>query len=90
MALFLIDLLLFECQLFQAAENDQRVKRGEQPLPDEDISKVFRPIAPPSRLDNVLVNSQIGHYCEQLNRFASQSFGKLYMAKAIQNSSQKQ
>ncbi|XP_065061841.1 eukaryotic translation initiation factor 3 subunit H-like [Rhopilema esculentum] len=73
----------------RAAENDQRIKRGEQPLPEEDMTKVFRPIPPPSRLDNTLVNSQINNYCQELTQFASQSFTKLYMAEAIQSTQQK-
>jgi len=74
----------------RAAENEQRIKRGEQPLPDEDLSKIFRSIVPPSRLDNVLVNSQIDYFCQQLNAFSSQSFTKFYLAEAIQSTTQKQ
>merc|ERR1712180_86718 len=65
-------------------ENDLRTQRGEAPLPDEDITKVFRPIQPPSRLDNLLSAAQIGTYTEQLNEFSSQSFAKLFVAEAIQ------
>ena len=72
----------------QAAENDQKIKRGEQPQADEDLTKVFRPIPPPQRLDNVLVNAQISTYCTQLKQFASQSFAKLYTAEAIQSEGQ--
>jgi len=74
----------------RAAENEQRIKRGEQPLPDEDLSKIFRSILPPSRLENVLVNSQIDYFCKQLNEFSSQSFTKFYLAEAIQTATQKQ
>merc|ERR1711976_328585 len=65
-------------------ENQQRVARGEQPLPDEDLSKIFKPMQPPSRLDSLLLSSQITNYVGQINDFATQSFGKLFMADALQ------
>lgn len=65
-------------------ENETRRNRGEPSLPEEDINKLFRPIQPPSRLDNLLMTSQIGTYCEQMNEFASQSFAKLFVAEAVQ------
>ena len=74
--------------LFQATENDIRKQRGEPPLPEEDLSRLFRPIQPPPRLDNILTTSQISTYCGQLNQYASQSFGKLYMAEAVQKAGQ--
>eukprot|EP00794_Sanderia_malayensis_P004651 gene4651-5259_t len=72
----------------RAAENDQREKRGEQPLPEDDITKIFRPIPPTPRLDNVLVNAQLSTYCQQLKQFASQSFAKLYTAESIHSKEQ--
>jgi len=68
----------------KAQENDIRRQRGEEIPPEEDLNKLFRPIQPPSRLDNLLMTSQIGTYCEQLNEFASQSFAKLFVAEAVQ------
>jgi len=68
----------------RAAENELRKSRGEAPLPEEDIHKVFRPLAPPARLDYLLTSAQIGTYCDQLNQFSSQSFGKLFMAEKVQ------
>lgn len=65
-------------------ERNMRIQRGEEPPPEEDLTKLFRPIQPPSRLDNLLMTSQIGTYCEQLNEFASQSFAKLFVAEAVQ------
>ena len=68
----------------QAQENELRKQRGEAPLPEEDINKVFRPLQPPPRLENLLTSAQIETYCDQLNQFASQSFGKLFMAEKVQ------
>jgi len=65
-------------------DNDLRKQRGEAPLPDEDINKIFRPIQPPPRLDNLLATAQIGTYCDQLNQFGSQSFSKLFIAEQVQ------
>jgi len=69
------------------AESAARVQRGEQALPDEDINKIFRPLQPPARLDSLLLSSQIQAYSEQINEFAAQSFGKMFMAEALQESS---
>merc|ERR1711915_466128 len=69
----------------RAAENAQRQTRGEPPLPDEDISKQFKPIAPLPRLDAMITSGQISNYCKQISQFCSQSLGKLYVSKALQH-----
>ncbi|XP_065669947.1 eukaryotic translation initiation factor 3 subunit H [Hydra vulgaris] len=68
----------------RAQENDLRKQRGEQPLPDEDLNKLFRPLQPPQRLDNLLATAQIATCCDQLNDYAAQSFSKLFLAESIQ------
>jgi len=65
-------------------DNDLRKQRGEPPLPEEDINKIYRPLQPPTRLDNMLSTAQIGTYCDHLAEFATQSFGKLYIAESVQ------
>ena len=70
--------------LLQTQENQQRATRGEAPLPDEDLSKIFKAMQPPSRLDSLLLSSQITNYVGQINDFATQSFGKLFMADCLQ------
>ena len=65
-------------------ENEARKAKGEQPLPEEDINKIFKPLVPPPRLDGLLTSSQIDTYSQQINEFAAQSFGKLFMAEALQ------
>ncbi|CAN0181778.1 eukaryotic translation initiation factor 3 subunit H [Lampetra fluviatilis] len=64
-------------------ENVQREARGDQPLAEEDISKLFKPPGPPSRLDTLLIAGQINTYCQQINEFTSQNLGKLFMAEAL-------
>ncbi|XP_076463227.1 eukaryotic translation initiation factor 3 subunit H-B-like [Babylonia areolata] len=65
-------------------ENQQRQARGEPPLPEEDINKLFKPLQPPPRLDCLLVASQIDQYCTSMSEFCSQSIGKLLMAESLQ------
>lgn len=69
---------------FQQQENQQRVARGEKPLPDEDINKLFKPLPTPSRLESLLITGQIDNYCQQIGEFAAQSFGKLFLAESLQ------
>lgn len=65
-------------------ENELRKQRGEPPLPEEDLNKLFRPLQPPARLDNMLLTGQIHTYCDHLGEFATQSFGKLFIAESVQ------
>ena len=68
----------------RATENELRKTRGEPPLPEEDTSKLFKPLAAPLRLDNMLTTAQIATYCDHLGEFATQSFGKLFIAESVQ------
>ena len=70
--------------LIQQQENTQRVQRGEKPLPEEDINKIFKPLPTPQRLDSLLITGQIDNYCQQIGEFSSQSFGKLFLAESLQ------
>ncbi|KAA8591553.1 hypothetical protein FQN60_016927 [Etheostoma spectabile] len=65
-------------------ENAQRQSRGEPPLPEEDISKMFKPPQPPPRMDTLLIAGQINNYCQNVKEFTSQNLGKLFMAEALQ------
>uniref|UniRef100_A0A8B9KXS3 Eukaryotic translation initiation factor 3 subunit H n=1 Tax=Astyanax mexicanus TaxID=7994 RepID=A0A8B9KXS3_ASTMX len=66
-------------------ENAQRQSRGEPPLPEEDISKMFKPPQPPPRMDTLLIAGQINNYCQNVKEFTSQNLGKLFMAEALQD-----
>lgn len=78
---------LFTCPLLllQQQENQQRISKGDTALPEEDINKIFKPIPTPARLDSLLLAGQINNYCHQIEEFASQSFGKLFMADSLQS-----
>ncbi|XP_071494866.1 eukaryotic translation initiation factor 3 subunit H-B-like [Diadema antillarum] len=67
-------------------ENAAREARGEAPLPDEDLNKLFKPPTMPSRLDTMLLAGQMKNYCTEVKHLASQSFGKLFMADGLQPS----
>ncbi|EDO39430.1 predicted protein [Nematostella vectensis] len=66
-------------------ENQSRIQRGEDPLPDEDLSKMFKPLPVPSRLDNLLLSEQVNTYCQHVHQFSTQSFGKFFLAQALQD-----
>ena len=68
----------------QTQENQLRQSRGDPPLPDDDINRMFKPPQPPPRLDSLLLSQQINCYVEQITEFATQSFGKLFMADSLQ------
>ena len=67
------------------AENSARRARGEPPLPEEDINKIFKPLPPMSRLETLLISNQIKNYCQQINDFSSTSFSNLFITEAVQN-----
>lgn len=65
-------------------ENMQRQSRGEPPLPEEDLSKLFKPPQPPARMESLLIAGQINTYCQNIKEFTAQNLGKLFMAQALQ------
>ncbi|KAG8441681.1 hypothetical protein GDO86_010748 [Hymenochirus boettgeri] len=67
-------------------ENIQRQSRGEPPLPEEDVSKLFKPPLTPPRMDSLLIAGQINTYIQNIKEFTSQNLGKLFMAEALENS----
>ncbi|KAF5889903.1 eukaryotic translation initiation factor 3 subunit H, partial [Clarias magur] len=54
-------------------ENTQRQSRGEPPLPEEDLTKLFKPPQPPARMDSLLIAGQINTYCQTVKEFTSQN-----------------
>jgi len=65
-------------------ENSARTARGEDPLPDEDLSKIFKPIVPPSRLNSLVLSGQILSSSEQISQFCSESLAKLFSIEPLQ------
>lgn len=66
-------------------ENNLRVAKGEEPVPDEEVLKAFRPLPVPSRLNSMIVSGQINTYSQHISQFCSQSLAKLYMTQALQS-----
>ena len=67
------------------AEAVARRARGEEPLPEEDLTTnpMFKPIPKPSRLDSLLITNQMSAYCQQINQFSGQSFAKLFLMRSL-------
>nr|XP_021149906.1 eukaryotic translation initiation factor 3 subunit H [Columba livia] len=63
----------------------QKHSRGEPPLPEEDINKLFKPPQPPPRMESLLIAGQINTYCQNIKEFNAQNLGKLFMAQALQD-----
>ena len=59
------------------------------PENEEDVNQMFKPIAHPSRLESLLITNQINNYCHQINQFAGQGFGKLYVVAGLQGNNEK-
>nr|CAG4640881.1 EOG090X06SH [Eulimnadia texana] len=68
----------------RALENSARQARGEPPLPDEDLNKLFKPIPVPPRLDPMVLSAQVAVHCQQISVFCSQALGKLFLSDALQ------
>jgi len=57
---------------------------------EEDLTQMFKPITHPSRLESLLITNQINNYCHQINQFAGQGLGKLYVVAGLQVSEKKE
>lgn len=71
-------------------ENKTRETKGEQPVPDEEILKLFRPLPVPPRLNSMIVSGQINTYAQHISQFCAQSLAKLYMTQTLQNAKTQQ
>lgn len=66
-------------------ENAGRQERGQALLPEEDpTNPIFKPIPNHSKLESLLIRSQISVYCDQINTFAGTSFSKLFLLGGVQ------
>ncbi|RDB28598.1 Eukaryotic translation initiation factor 3 subunit H [Hypsizygus marmoreus] len=63
-------------------ENATRVAQGLAPLPEEDVARLFKIPAEPSRLESMLLLGQIDAYGKSLAGTASTGLVKMYAAKA--------
>lgn len=69
----------------QQAENDRRVSMGQDPIPEEDLSKntLFKPIQEPARFETYLISNQIAIHANYMTQSAAKSFHKLYAMEAL-------
>jgi translation initiation factor 3 subunit H len=63
-------------------ENQARIAQGLVPLPEEDVSRLFKIPAEPSRLESLLLLGQIDAYAKSLGDTSSTNLVKMYTAKA--------
>ena len=62
-------------------ENAARVAQGLAPLPEEDVSRLFKIPAEPSRLDSMLLLGRIDAYSKTLEETTSTGLVKMYAAR---------
>ena len=62
-------------------ENASRVAQGLAPLPEEDVSRLFKIPAEPSRLESMLLLGRIDTYAKTLEETASVGLVKMYAAR---------
>jgi translation initiation factor 3 subunit H len=75
--------------LKQSQENAIRISKGETAVPEEEITKLFKPLPTPARLVPMMVSGQINTYSKHISQFCSQSLAKLYMTTALQGAKTK-
>ncbi|KAF9229361.1 hypothetical protein BS17DRAFT_723053 [Gyrodon lividus] len=63
-------------------ENAQRVAQGLNPLPEEDVNRLFKIPAEPSRLESMLLLGQVDAYAKSLESSAGIGLVKMYGARA--------
>lgn len=63
-------------------ESAMRVAQGLAPLPEEDVSRMFRIPPEPSRLEGMLLLGQIDGQAKNLDLAASANLVKMYAARA--------
>lgn len=63
-------------------ENVNRVVQGLAPLPEEDVSRLFKIPPEPSRLESMLLLGQVDAYAKTLEGTSGLSLVKMYAARA--------
>jgi translation initiation factor 3 subunit H len=63
-------------------ENAVRVQQGLAPLPEEDVTRIFRIPPEPSRLEGTLLLGQVDAHAKALEGAASLGLTKMYAARA--------
>jgi len=65
-------------------ENKQRIDRNEDPIPMEDLNKMFKSLPPPSRMNPLILSGTIQNTSEEVSEFCSQSMAKLFISEPLQ------
>ncbi|ORE05706.1 hypothetical protein BCV72DRAFT_134022 [Rhizopus microsporus var. microsporus] len=65
-------------------ENAERIEKGQQPLPEDEVNTLFKLPPEPSRLDSMILNAQMHNFTKQLNQFAGPSLTRLYSIQELQ------
>jgi translation initiation factor 3 subunit H len=63
-------------------ENAQRVGQGLSPLPEEDVSRLFKIPAEPSRLESMLLLGRVDAYAKTMETLAGIGLVNMYAARA--------
>ena len=66
-------------------ENAARVAQGLAPLPEEDVSRLFKIPPEPSRLESMLLLGRIDAYSKTLEETSSTGLVKMYAARGTAN-----
>lgn len=59
-------------------------RAGEEPLGEEPPEGLFKPVAEPNQLDNMLLSNQMTSYCEHINAAGAQALTKLQLTQGLQ------
>ena len=60
-------------------ENQARIARGEEPLPEEDMSKLFKNVAAPSRLNPLILSGTISFTADEVRFLALADISSKYL-----------
>lgn len=61
-----------------------RVGAGEEPLAEDPPEGMFKPVAEPNQLDNMLLSNQMASYCQHINSATQQALSKLTLMEGLQ------
>jgi len=64
-------------------ENAIREKEGLKALPEEDLTKLFKPPPPVGRLEPLLSCNRVASHCEMIEEHVKSGIGKLYLADSF-------
>lgn len=75
---------ILQWKMHRRQENQTRRAAGEEPLSEEPPEGMFKAVAEPSQLDNMLLANQMATYCEQISLAGTQAIDKLLLVEGLQ------